>query len=148
MKTSPRTISPATRAGVEAVLRVDPAVTPAYLRSVLRALDTPPGQTPEFITATDAAAALGVATSTVVNWIDQGRLDGFRIGQRTTAATVASVELMKAHLAKHPIPRPAPADPLPVVDRSVPAPLPDRLAHLATVAAAARIDKPTKRNAK
>lgn len=136
--TSSRTISTATRASVEAVLRTDPAVKPAHLRAILRSLDTPPGETVDLLTATEAAQRLGVSVVTVQRWIENGKLDGFRIGQRTTAATVAGVEAMKRHLEKNPLPKPKPSDPLPIVDRSAAVPLPDRLAHLATVAKTAK----------
>lgn len=105
MKTSKSTVSVASHFAIEAILKADPGVTPRHRTAILHAIEVPPGDKSEYMTATEAAALLGVSTLTVTRWIDKGRLDGFRIGHRTTAATVASVEAMKKHLADHPLKR-------------------------------------------
>ncbi len=124
-------VSSATRAAVDAVIRADPGISPLHRSAILRALDTPPGASPLHLTATDAAERLGVSVLTVTRWIDKGKLDGFRIGQRTTAATVASVQAMQTRLVDNPLPARTAIEPPPPAKRKK-QPLPDRLAHLAT----------------
>ena len=107
------------RQAIAAILDTDETLSPAHRLAILSACDTQPGTAPAIgaeMTATAAAAYLSRSLPTIMRWIESGKLDGRKIGQRQTVVSSASVESLRASLA-------APARPA--------APLPDRLAHLA-----------------
>ena len=124
MKAKPSKIAPQTRAAVAAILDADGGLSPAHRLAILSACDTAPGAAPApqagaEMPLQDAARILGKSLPTLLRWIEAGRLEGRQFGNRLWLVSAASVETMRASLA-------APARPV--------APLPDRLAHLATVA--------------
>ena len=124
MKAKPSKIALQTRAAVAAILDADGGLSPAHRLAILSACDTAPGAAPApqagaEMPLQDAARILGKSLPTLLRWIEAGRLEGRQFGNRLWLVSAASVETMRASLA-------APARPV--------APLPDRLAHLATVA--------------
>ena len=128
MKTKRSRINPQTRAAVAAILDADGGLSPAHRLAILTACDNAPGAaTAPAVGAEmplqDAARILGKSLPTLLRWIDAGKLDGRQFGNRLWLVSAASVETVRASLA-------APARPV--------EPLPDRLAHLATVAKSRR----------
>ena len=128
MKAKPSKIAPQTRAAVAAILDADKGLSTAHRLAILTACDNAPGAVPGPLAgaempANDAARILGKSLPTVLRWIDAGKLEGRQFGNRLWLVSAASVETMRASLA-------APARPV--------EPLPDRLAHLATVAKSRR----------
>ena len=128
MKAKPSKIAPQTRAAVAAILDADKGLSPAHRLAILSACDNAPGAAPAPLAGAempvqDAARILGKSLPTVLRWIDAGKLEGRQFGNRLWLVSAASVETMRASLA-------APARPV--------EPLPDRLAHLATVAKSRR----------
>lgn len=128
MKAKPSKIAPQTRAAVAAILDADGGLSPAHRLAILSACDSAPGAAPGPVAGAemplqDAARILGKSLPTLIRWIEAGRLDGRQFGNRLWLVSSASVENVRASLA-------APARPA--------APLPDRLAHLATVAKSRR----------
>ena len=112
-------MKPAIRQAVAALLDTDETLSPAHRLAILSACDTQPGTASTIgaeMTATAAAAYLSRSLPTVMRWIESGKLEGRKIGQRQTVVSSASVEAMRESLAT--TPRPS-------------KPLPDRLAHLA-----------------
>ena len=127
MKTKRSRISPQTRAAVAAILDADKGLSTAHRLAILTACDNAPDAAPSPLAgaempAQDAARILGKSLPTVLRWIDAGKLEGRQFGNRLWLVSSASVEAMREALAA----RVAPAAPV--------APLPDRLAHLATAA--------------
>ena len=118
-------ISPQTRAAIAAILDADNGLAPAHRLAILDACDKAPATATAGaeMPAQDAARILGKSLPTVLRWIDAGKLQGHKVGQRLTVVSSASVEFMRSILAAH-----VPA----------PAPLPDRLAHLAPVLKASK----------
>ena len=113
-------MAPATRRAVAAILDADPGLSSAHRLAILTACDAAPSSAPSpgaEMPAQDAARILGKSLPTVLRWIDAGKLEGRQFGNRLWLVSAASVETVRASLA----PKPS-------------ATLPDRLAHLATVA--------------
>ena len=128
MKTKRSRISPQTRAAVAAILDADGGLSPAHRLAILTACDNAPGAAPApaigaEMPLQDAARILGKSLPTLLRWIDAGKLEGRQFGNRLWLVSSASVETVRASLA-------APSRPV--------EPLPDRLAHLATVAKSRR----------
>lgn len=117
---TPRAMSPATRAAIAAVLDTDPALTAEQRARVLSLCDTigQPGPAPAArgMSASAAARYLGKHPATLSRWIAEGKLTGEKVDGRFLLSP-ESVEAMRASLS--PAARHA-------------APLPDRLAHLAS----------------
>ena len=135
--TQASTVAAATRIAVEALIDADKGINAQHRAAILQALDAPPEAVHEYMTATAAAVDLGVATITVCRWIDAGRLAGFRVGDRTTVVSAASVAALKKQLAKNPRPVRQTAERPPKAKRSG-EPLADRLAHLASIVQSAQ----------
>lgn len=104
MKTkNPSRMSPQTRAAVAAILDADAGLSPAHRLAILTACDKPPEAAtvapgPE-MPARDAARILGKSLSTILRWMDSGKLQGRKIGARLTVVSCASVEAIRARLA-------------------------------------------------
>ncbi len=102
MKTPP-TPSPATRAALVALLRADPGITTTHRNRILAAFDggegrgrtRPHGWEP----ASAVAAALGIPLTTLLRWLDAGKVEGRRIGERLT---LVHREEVAAYAADHP----------------------------------------------
>lgn len=121
MKSKLSAMNPATRAAVLAVLDTDPALTASHRARIIAACDSKDdaAQPPPVrgMSASAAAKYLGRHPATISRWIADGRLTGEKVEGRFLLSP-ESVESLRSSLAA-----PVPAQP--------PAPLPDRLQHLA-----------------
>ena len=102
----------ATRAAIAAILEADNGLSAKHRARVLAVLDAPDGS-PEraagWIPASLAAVQVGVHLSSLVRWIDAGKVHSRKeAGERSTLVSIAEVA---AYAAAHPNKRRGPAHP-------------------------------------
>ena len=93
----------ATRAGIAALLAADPGLSPKHRARVLAVLDAPdgsPDRAAGWIPASVAAAQMGIHLSTLLRWIEAGKVHSRKgMGER---ATLVSLPEISAFAAAHP----------------------------------------------
>jgi len=102
----------ATRAAIAAVLKADPAITPAHREAVLLTLDTwtDAGKAPDpepMLSPADAAARLKITRRTLFRWIEAGTFNPVRYTARKIALRLSEITAFEQTGTRPAIGRPA-----------------------------------------